>query len=161
MPNFYANSLQARFKLSKGSSAFITQLVTSSRASELPTTIALAIAVSKTAMLPAGAVESIETYFMDQAGRQAAEAIGVVNELVPVNYRLAIDIAKQLYHIRYETSAMPFRAMGYDMADGIAALFGLSKHLSKDVLACMQSNAGEISMKAGRFEDILNELRKV
>lgn len=159
MSNFYTAS-QSRFRMSQASSAFITQLSSGSRGRELVTSIALAMAVCEMSALPAGEVQDPQTHFLTQAGVCGAEAVGIINELVPVDYAIALDIAKGLYLARYELAVKPFAAFGYKLSDGVPSLLGLKNHLPDNVIACMQSNGSEIADKFRRFKEVIGELKK-
>lgn len=156
----YYNSQQAAFRLSQANSAFINQLLVSGRGKELPTTIALAMFAAAKADLPGGTVESPEAYFMENVGANSAEAINTLNEIVPVDYRRAIDLARKIYLLRYELAVKPFHAFGYNLTEGINSIFGLCAHLPEDVLKCMQCNAADITCKYMRFNEIFNEIEK-
>lgn len=158
--SIFVSATQAVFKLSPGNSAFVTQMAASMKSRDLPTAIALAIAVNTFADLPAGKVDSPEEFFDNQAGVNAADAISVINDLFPVDFRSALRIAKELYLVRYELAQKPFAAFGYDLKCGVESIFGLQAHLSEEVLKAMACHADLIVPKVGRFREIVQNLRK-
>lgn len=158
--SIFVSATQAAFKLSPTNSAFVTQMAAASNSRGLPTAIALAIAVNTFTDLPAGNVDSPEEYFDQQSGRNAADAISVINDLFPVDYRSAIRIARELYLIRYELAQKPFQAFGYNHKQGVACIFGLQAHMSEEVLNAIECSPSEILPKVGRFREIIENLRK-
>lgn len=159
MSQFFS-AQQAVFRLKPSASAFVTYLASSGRGRDLTTTIALAMVACEMTKFPAGEVESPDAYFTDNAAITAAEAINVINELVPVDYRLALKLAKDMFLIRYESAYRPYKALGYDRSKGIRSIFGLSAHLSNDVLDCIQCNANEITEKYSRFQELVYDIKK-
>lgn len=159
MSHFYT-AQQATFRLKPSSSAFLTQMAASGRGRDLTTSIALAMVASELAKFPAGEIESPETYFTENAGTCSAEVVNTINELVPVDYRCALELAKNLFLIRYEMAYRPFQALGYDRSLGIRSIFGLSAHLSNDVLECIRANGQEITDKYARFKELVQDLKK-
>ena len=151
---------QARYRLSKSNSAFVTQLAMVGKTRDLVTAVALAIAVNRFADLPGGSIDSPEEYFQQQAGLNAADAINIINEMVPVDYKTALETAKDLYLIRYELAQRPFSAFGYDLSKGIAAIFGLNNHLPPNILDCIRHHGAELTNRANRFHEIITELKK-
>lgn len=158
--SIYVTAQQAAFKLNPTNSAFVTQMAASAKSRDLCTAIALAIAVSTYADLPAGKVDSPEEFFEQQAGVNAADAVSVINDLFPVDYRTVLKVAKDLFLIRYELAQKPFAAFGYDFKSGISNVFGLQNHLPEDVLKTIECSASEILPKVGRFREIIENLRK-
>lgn len=156
----YFTAQQAAFRLSQSNSAYISQMLAAAKGRDLTTTIALAMVVCKLTPLPGGVVESPESFFNENGGVSGAEAIGVLNNLVPVDYKGALEIGRNLYLVRYELATCPFNAFGYDRSKGIASVFGLNAHLSKDVLNCIRENGQEITTKYEKFLEIVNQLKK-
>lgn len=158
--SIYIQASQAVFRLPAGNSSFITQLAASGKSRDLPTAIALGIAATQTADLPAGRVDSPEEFFLQQSGVNAADAVNVINELCPVDYRTALAVAKDLYLVRYELAYKPFDAFGYNLERGITAVFGLNNHIPSDILECIRCNAKEITAKVHHFKEIIQNLKK-
>lgn len=151
---------QARIRLSTEESSFISQLAMSGRSRDLPTAIALAIAACRDIALPGGDVHSPEEYFLQQVGVTASDAISVINELVPVDYRTAIEQAKNLYLIRYEMAQKPFANFGVSRQCGLSSIFGLTAHLPNDVIECIKNNGREITGKSEMFYGVIKSLIK-
>lgn len=156
----YYSYEQATYRLSPGNSAYMSQLMATTRSRSQTTTIALAMLMVHLTPLPGGEVDSPEAFFMDNGGTAAAELIGVINNLAPVNCKEIINTAKQLYLVRYEMATCPFGAFGYDRRDGIESIFGLKAHLSDATLKIMQESAQDITSTYERFKEIASELKK-
>lgn len=159
MSSFY-NSKQSVFRLTNGNSSFINSMMVSGRGKELSTSIALAMYVSGTVSLPGGEIESPETYFDENGATLGTEFLGTLNELVPIDYRCALDIAKRLYLTRYEIAQCPYTAFGVDRRNGVYSVFGLNNHLSPEVLNCLSTHGQVITDLYSRFKDIASELKK-
>ena len=160
MSNYYQSS-QSVYRLCAGNSEFINTMLISQRGRELPTTIALAMLVAGGITLPGGEIESPEAYFTQTASALGLEFLGVLNEVLPVDYRRAIEIAKGLFLTRYEIATCPFNAFGVVRTHGLASIFGLNAHLGEDVLDCMRANGQRITDLYDRFKTIEAEMRKV
>ncbi len=159
MSNFYTPQ-QAMFRLSDKNSAFITQTNASGKGKSLTMTIALAMTACAMVSLPGGNVDSPEEYFLSNAGVIAAEAIETVNQILPVDYKTAMTLAKDLYLIRYEQAMRPFSALGYDYDDGLSTLFGLNAHLPTNVIECIRKDARVIIKNIDRLKSIIDSIRK-
>lgn len=159
MSNFVSLT-QSAFRLKPEQSAFITQLVASGRGRETVFAIALALALSRICNLPGGEVESPEAYFDNQVSTDAVDALQLINEIVPVDYRTALALTRALYLTRYELANRPFNAFGVDRSNGVAAIFGLNEHIAPDILTLMQVNAQSITENAERFHQVIKALRK-
>lgn len=159
MSNFYS-STQAMFRLSDKASAYVTQHAAAGKSRELPVTIALAMAACQLVSLPGGDVDSPEEYFLSNAGVIAAEAIESVNEIMPVNFKQALELTKNLYLVRYELAQKPFKAFGYTYEEGLASLFGLNNHLPEDVLHCMRTFARDIIYNFNQLNIVIESIRK-
>lgn len=158
--SIYVTGHQAMFKLNPSNSAFVTQMAVSSKGRTLATAIALAIAVNTYSDLPAGRVDSPEEFFAQSAGVNAADAVSVINDLFPVDYKSALRIAKELYLIRYELAQKPFDAFGYNHKCGLSSVFGLQAHLSEEVIKAIDCTPELIIPLVGRFREIIENLRK-
>lgn len=156
----YYTSEQAPFRLSQSNSSYLSQLMATGKSRTQITSIALAMLMVHLTPLPGGEIESPAAFFMENGGVAAAELIGTINNMAPVNCRQTIDLAKQLYLIRYEMANCPFSAFGYDRKEGIESIFGLKAHLGDDVLKVMRESAQEITNVFARFKEIAAELKK-
>ena len=159
MGNFYTAS-QAQFRLSRDSSSFLTQLSSTANGRSLPIAVALAIACNRSVQLPGGDLESPEKYFLEQSGVDMATVVGVINEIAPVDYRTTLELAKNLFLVRYELAQKPFAAFGANYTSGIAAIFGLSTHISADIIETLEKDSNKITLNVARFHAIIQELRK-
>lgn len=158
MSNFVSTT-QAPFRLCASNAAYISQMSVSGRSRDLPTAIGLAIACNRLITLP-GQVDSPESYYAQQGGMDTADAISLLNEIMPVDYKTALKVSLDLFLVRYELSVKPFEAFGIGREHGLASIFGLTAHLPPNVLDCMRDHAREITDRADRFTSIIAELRK-
>lgn len=157
--SFYT-SQQSHLRLNESSSAYLTQLSAAGRTRDLPVTIALAMAACSLVSLPGGNLESPEDYFLTNGGTIAAEAIEAVNEIIPVDFRTALTLAKDLFLIRYEAAQRPFQAFGYDFDNGLATVFGLNAHLPQNVVDIIAKDAREVIKHFNRLTSIIASIRK-
>lgn len=159
MSNFYTSS-QAQFRLNEKTSAWVTQMTAAGKSKELPVTIALAMNVCAMASLPGGEVDSPEEYFLTNSSVLGADALEIINEIMPVDYKLTMTLAKALYLVRYELAVRPFQALGYDFDKGLATMFGLNAHIPTDVLECIRHHAREIIKNKEHFNSLIASIRK-
>ena len=159
MGNFHSPA-QAMFRLSRDNSAFLTQLSAGVLGRSLGIAVALAVACNRSVTLPGGDLESPEKYFMEHSGVDMAEAVSVINEITPVDFKTVLDVAKNLYLVRYELAQKPFMAFGSGQVSGIAGIFGLSAHVAPCILETLENDSSAIMRNAERFYEIIKELRK-
>ena len=159
MSNFYTSS-QAMFRLTEKTTAWVSQMAASGKSKDLPVTIGLAMTACAMATLPGGNIDSPEEFFLTNAGVAAADAVDIINELMPVDYKFAMTLAKDLYLVRYELAMRPFQALGYDFDKGLATIFGLNAHIPANVLECIRHSARDIINSFEHFNRIVESIRK-
>lgn len=156
----YVSTSQAPFRLCAANSAFISQMSVSGKSRDLLTAIALALACNRLISIP-GNVDSPEEYFAQQGGMDTADAVSLINEIMPVDYKTVLKVALDLFLVRYELSHKPFEAFGIDRKDGLSSVFGLNAHMSRDIIECIRDHGYVITERCERFTHIMQELRKV
>lgn len=161
MSQFYTAS-QAGFRLSSSNSAWMNQMLMSGRSRQAAISFALAMAVNKMSDLPAGrlADDNAGEYFLNQAGIAGSTVAGVINELMPVDIREVLRLAKSLYTNRYEQAYRPYEEFGVNRSKGIASIFGLNYHFSEDTLDVVRTQGQAITDAYSRFVEIIKELKK-
>lgn len=120
-------------RLDRTSQSYINTLVTTGSSRDLDVTIALAMLMSAMVDIPTND-DDIEEYWRSQASAPATDFVNAVNNLMPVDYRQALELARKLFVQRYEAATMPFKGFSVTRREGVAAVFGLTKHIPENIL---------------------------
>lgn len=132
------------FKLDPDTVSYINQLIASGRSRDLEVTIAVAMVASTLLDVPSRPVEDPASYYKSQAGVSAINFVNAVNGVMIIDFRVALDLCSKFFAQRYENAAMPFQSFSVEATEGVACLFGLTKHIPAYVLECMQKNSKAI-----------------
>lgn len=118
---------------------YLNQLTMSGRSRDLTVTIAVAMVAST--MVPCAEGDDPLQTFGSQAAAPALDFINMVNSIAPIDFRQAMELMRCFYVQRYEAYKCPFEATTPTDKEGIASVFGLSKHLPTNVLEILNCQA--------------------
>lgn len=145
-------------KLSPAQNAYLNQLTSSGRSRELPVTIAIGMVISS--LIPnAQDCEPLNT-FGSQAALPALDFLNAINTITPVDFRQAMELARNFYVQRHEAYSCPFHAFTPSAKEGICSLFGLTKHIPANVLEVMNCDSITITRHFMEMRDIACALAK-
>lgn len=147
------------FRLKGDQSSYITAIASSGKGRDITVTIAMAMVASTLIKLPTDITPDINSFMNANGYEEALDFIDVVNKLVPIDTAIIMSLTEKLYKARYEAAYMPFQAFSIDQKQGIACIFGLSKHIPENILDKMQNNAFEITTYYDRLCEVLCALK--
>lgn len=152
------------FSLRPESNSYLTALAANRQSRSIEVAISLAMVMSSKAQIPGSAIDSPVAYFNGQAGLAGMKFLNTINEITPVDFRRAREIAIQMFTQRYEAAYMPFAEMApihTDGCNGLWRLYKYDKHFSLDVLQVMEKCADNIVRHYNAFKKIADEMEGV
>lgn len=120
-------------RLDRASKSYIETLMMTGKSRDLDVTIALAMVMSSLVDLPSKG-DDVEEFWKSQAAAPASDFVNAINNLMPVDYRQALELARKLFVQRYEAATMPFKGFSVSRREGVAAVYGMTKHIPDNVL---------------------------
>lgn len=134
--------------------------VTNSRLSGPDRSFAIAAAVAASVAdftaVPASKVDSPSSEYARSAALLVREAVGCFNEVVPFDIRLALDLARKFWMLRYETIHVR-RTHDVTPGDYFCGYFSVDRNFSGDEIECLNRLASEIGLLEISIRDCLQK----
>lgn len=146
------------FKLPASSTSYLNQLTASGRSRDLTVTIAVAMVAST--MVPNAETDDPLQTFGSQAAVPALDFINMVNSIAPIDFRQAMELMRNFYVQRQEAFRCPFFASTPTNKEGLAAVFGLSKHIPTNVLEVLNNESRSVMVHYCEFAEVARVVLK-
>ena len=132
-------------RLSKPSIDFISRVSNTSGNRTPAFALAAAYVVSSKVALPSAEVVDITQYYRLQSEVEVMRLLGILNELLPFDFRLAKEAALAFYRFRHRCVNPLAIPLAFHQESAIEDFFGISSFFSNDTLDVIRKSDGELT----------------
>lgn len=120
---------------------------------------AVASSVADFSEIPATPSDTPNSAYLNMAAMAIRGAVGAFNEASPFDVRLALDLARKFWMLRYETLHVR-RIHDADADNYFFGYMNVKRNFSEDEICCLNKHSKEINILEIYVREILQNLRR-
>lgn len=145
-------------KLGKSSQEFVSTMTRNAKSRSLQASLALARVLSNGLGLPSAPVENVHQYYQMQCRIAVEGKLGIINELMVVDFKLVLDLVEKMFRLRYSMAHPPATVYVFKAETVVEDFFGISREFDQATLEAIKLAPGELTSYVNEFTTMVREL---